>query len=111
MKIPEEWLSKIYEDISGWAPHISPKGVEDIVKDYLNSRFNDNWNILPRQYVTFEKFFISVVAHQCNVNVHQLTCGVDSMHQALQPRITRYDDKCYLICPTCGYVQFGRLDG
>ena len=35
--------------------------------------------------------------------VHELTCGADSRHQALEP--LERDGKVVLVCPTCGEVQ------
>jgi hypothetical protein len=55
-------------------------------------------------YAIFEKFCFQIFTMQANPYAHQLTCGVDSEHACLVPRITT-GGVCVLVCPTCGYVQ------
>jgi hypothetical protein len=72
-----------------------------IINDF-NRKFQ-----LPKSsefYEKFEKFCDQIFEHQCNCSVHPLTCGVDSSHLDLVPRITT-KGALVLVCPTCGYVQ------
>jgi hypothetical protein len=56
-------------------------------------------------YESFKKFCADIFAHQGSIAVHPLTCGVDSNHELLVPRLIFYENKHVLVCPTCGYVQ------
>jgi hypothetical protein len=57
------------------------------------------------QYARFKQFCISILSHQTSQRIHPLTCGVNSSHELLVPRITLSDYVHVLVCPTCGYVQ------
>ena len=56
------------------------------------------------QYEKFKSFVVGILSHQTSSRVHPLTCGVNSSHEILVPRIT-IDNSHVLVCPTCGYVQ------
>jgi hypothetical protein len=38
-------------------------------------------------------------------HLHPLTCGKDSSHPLLKPKLRSRDNKIVLFCPTCDYVQ------
>lgn len=56
-------------------------------------------------YASFKNFCVSIMTHQGSMNVHPLTCGVNSNHALLVPRIILPEATHILVCPTCGYVQ------
>jgi len=58
-----------------------------------------------KDYEAFRVFSISLMAHQASRAIHPLTCGVDSNHELLVPRMTLSDHMHVYVCPTCGYVQ------
>jgi hypothetical protein len=53
--------------------------------------------------MTNEEIIKKIDEYQKNEYVHPLTCGKDSNHEVLKGVIN--DDKVFLICPTCGWVQ------
>ena len=53
---------------------------------------------------TFEAFAETIDKFQNVATFHPLTCGVNSQHENLVPRMTT-SGICVLVCPTCGYVQ------
>lgn len=79
-----------------------------MVIDYVSSDYNNKWHIPKDTEETFKEFFYNIVKTQCNPYFHPLTCGVDSNHELLVPRMD-YQGNKYLICPTCGYVQSNSL--
>ena len=107
MKIPREWTSeicnKLIEQIVIEKPEVFV--IVATVDNYVNSQFNLAWTFSETQSQEFKKFFIATVVHQCNPWTHGLTCGIDSEHALLVPRIDS-ENKCYLICPSCGWVQY-----
>lgn len=106
MKIPSEWLTEIYTKIDG-NPICRPSftRIEKEIRNYIESDFNKNWEIPLGQINNFKPFFINTILSQCNPMTHALTCGINSEHALLIPRI-HHDNRCYLVCPTCGYIQF-----
>ena len=46
----------------------------------------------------------AIKEHQKCKFVHPLTCGADSSHMPLLPRVIKHN-KIVLVCPTCGYMQ------
>ena len=107
MKIPHEWMSEIYNKLLEKNIMDRPclSRLEQDVTDHLNSQFNIAWDFSEKQAEEFKSFFIATITHQCNHWTHGLTCGVDSNHALLVPRIDSMN-KCYLICPSCGWVQY-----
>lgn len=80
------------------------------VLEYIKSDFNSNW-WLDRKHVdneSIKSFILGIIIHQCDPFIHPLTCGVDSGHDLLVPRVDCNGNK-YLICPSCGYVQTNTL--
>ncbi len=53
--------------------------------------------------MTNAEIIAKVQAWQAAGFVHELTCGVDSRHEALVPK--EIDGKVVLVCLTCDYVQ------
>ena len=107
MKIPEEWLSEIYNNLLERSIIERPclSRIESDVIDHLNSQINIAWSFSESQAKEFKNFFISTIISQCNPWTHGLTCGIDSNHALLVPRIDS-QNKCYLLCPSCGWVQY-----
>jgi hypothetical protein len=108
MKIPHDWISEIINNLKNESMGIgSLLEYEKIIVDYWYNEFNIEWDIKqdPQVKEIFKQFFIRITTHQCNFSTHQLTCGVDSNHKFMVPRITEAGIP-YLICPTCGYAQF-----
>jgi hypothetical protein len=109
MKIPQDWLSEYYRRLEGNIMiRPSLKRIEKEVEAYINHPFNANWELPSHQEEDFKEFFISTLLNQTNPLTHGLTCGVDSQHYLLVPRMD-YRNKCYLICPTCGHIQYSVL--
>jgi hypothetical protein len=108
MKIPQEWIDEASKRISEHQLPINERPslfrVEKEIDDYINSDFNKNWTLNPYLYDAFKSYFIGAIVNNCNPMSHGLTCGVDSNHAALVPRITSLG-AIYLVCPTCGYIQ------
>lgn len=73
----------------------------------INLPFNKAYSAyLPLiTYNRFRDFCVSMFAHQGSICIHPLTCGVDSSHELLVPRIIISDNLHVIVCPTCGYVQ------
>lgn len=73
----------------------------------FNLPFNKEYTayLTLEEYEKFKNFAVNILAHQSSVSVHPLTCGVDSNHELLVPRITLTDNLHVIVCPTCGYVQ------
>lgn len=65
-----------------------------------------NQSYLENTTMTFEELdvFINYLVYQSDFTKHPLTCGRNSEHQLLMPRMDHNKEK-YLICPTCGYIQ------
>jgi hypothetical protein len=123
MKVPAEWLETLktllFDDLRmthfGWyhrfrAGTLNEDGIKELisnkVEEYMNHPFNTKWEI-PNYEGYLEKFkgtFIGIAKHQLSKNMHPLTCGSDSNHQNLFPRIS-IDGHCIIVCADCGYVQ------
>lgn len=71
---------------------------------FFSSPFNKSWICPINQVEKFIPFAIQIISHQLDISYHPLTCGVDSGHKNLVPRIT-YEGNFFIICPTCGYIQ------
>lgn len=65
-----------------------------------------NQSYLKNTILSFEllDFLVNLFISQGDYSKHGLTCGVNSSHDILMPRIDSSGNK-YLICPTCGYIQ------
>lgn len=109
MKIPQEWIDEALKKITENQLPIDQRPalsrVEKEIDAYINSDFNKNWVLDPYFYDAFRYYFVGAIVSNCNPMSHGLTCGVDSNHAALVPRITNMG-AIYLICPSCGYIQF-----
>jgi hypothetical protein len=109
LKIPQEWIEEALQLICNKEIPISLRPsmtrIEKEIDNYINSDFNEKWNSPLND--NFKGFFISIIVSQCHPYAHGLTCGVDSAHSALVPRITS-NGKTYLVCPTCGFIQEGK---
>lgn len=109
MKIPQEWVDEALKQITEKQLPIESRPsmfrVEKEIDAYINSDFNKNWNLEPYFHEAFRSYFIGAIVSNCNPYSHGLTCGVDSDHLALVPRITKMG-AVYFVCPTCGYIQY-----
>jgi hypothetical protein len=107
MKIPKEWIEEALNIICDdrIPVHMRPSffRVEKEVYEYVNSQFNENWEY-SKYSEEFKQFFINTIVNQCNPRTHGLTCGVNSEHAMLVPRVS-YNYNPYLVCPTCGWIQ------
>lgn len=79
-----------------------------VVPSAIVNEFNKRY-IPPKtktKVEVFEKFCNEIFTIQATPHPYSqhLTCGVDSEHACLVPRITT-GGVCVLVCPTCGYVQ------
>ena len=114
MKVPQEWIEEI---VTGLKHHMNyfitfhiNKDVPDsryyeAIQEFLNTPFNNCWEIPHKLEDSFKDFFVSILTHQFNIGMHPLTCGVGGgSHDILVPRI-HISGECYLICPTCGWIQ------
>lgn len=101
-KILKKIKSRIHEKYI-YNKHCFPNIVseENIVNDF-NRKFELDKNSKFKE--KFDKFCDQIFEQQTNCSVHPLTCGVDSSHLNLVPRITT-KGILVLVCPTCGYVQ------
>jgi len=65
-----------------------------------------NQSYLRNTILTFDEldYFMGMIIRQTDYTIHPLTCGKDSNHALLVPRLDHNKNK-YIICPTCGYVQ------
>jgi hypothetical protein len=112
MNISPESVQTIINNVKSWQCsfiRFTDEQIRNEVIDYLNNSFNNKWNNGGlKDKAGFEKFCIFIASHQCNHRIHPLTCGVDSNHALLMPR-QNYDGKNYLVCPTCGYIQFSLM--
>ena len=110
MKIPNEWIKEIIDAYdksyakSYALMECNKKLTKKQILGFLNNSLNKKWDYIPYQQEMFKLFLIKTVLHQLNPYVHQMTCGVNSNHDYLIPRIMQ-NDTPYLVCPTCGYVQ------
>jgi len=109
MKIPHEWVSEICNNLirlNRMFPS-DDTDYETIFSLYWHTDFNNAWDIKqdPRLIEIFKPFFIRIAIQQCNYSTHQFTCGIDSGHAFLVPRITPNGTR-YLVCPICGYAEF-----
>jgi hypothetical protein len=107
MQVSQSWIDQIVELIKSKSHIFAKKSDEHIrtlVEKWFLLPYNVSYTLSCDQYDKFQYFLINVVAHQLNNSVHPLTCGVDSSHALLVPRID-YNNNNYLICPTCCYIQ------
>ena len=115
MKVPQEWIEEILKFLTNtklfnnfpWdkSPMDLKKDARQRLDMYLSSYINDEWNFNPTLTDQFKDFFIRVCNNQCHQDVPNLTCGVGGeAHQLLVPRI-HISGECYLVCPTCGWIQ------
>lgn len=75
------------------------------IREYLDMPFNKDHTKVDKNQ---EDLLITYAARQCRPDCHPMTCGVNSQHHLLVPRLIGHD--VYLVCPTCGYLQVaGRL--
>lgn len=74
------------------------------IKNEFNKKFEVPHGIKKDKKDKFEKFCDQIFETQSNSRCYGFSCGVDSEHLALVPRITT-SGVCVLVCPTCGYVQ------
>lgn len=58
-------------------------------------------------FSTIVDLLANVCKHQANTNLHPLTCGKDSTHRLLEPRMSAGDEgyELILFCPDCTYEQ------
>jgi hypothetical protein len=110
MKIPKEWIEEALQKICNKEIPISLRPsitrIEKEIDNYLNSDFNSNWEVIDANTIDyFKQFIIQVIVSQCHPYSHSLTCGINSEHASLVPRITK-SGVLYLVCPSCGYIQF-----
>jgi hypothetical protein len=75
---------------------------------FFSNPFNKNWICPINQVEIFVPFAINVISHQLDHSYHPLTCGTNSEHYYLVPRLTE-DSKLLLVCPTCGYLQMHQI--
>lgn len=85
---------------------VSDDDIKVSIESYVYNDFNMKYKVSPKYTEKYNGLLISVASHQCNHQIHPLTCGVDSNHELLCPRIT-YNGSYMLVCPTCGYIQEG----
>jgi uncharacterized Zn-finger protein len=111
MKIPQDAKDTIVSNIKKGHPFgfvsflsRSEKEIGKSLDDYINIPFNVAYEPPGIFKKEFLEYFIYVANHQVNSAVHPLTCGTNSNHELLVPRLD-YQGNGYLICPTCGYVQ------
>jgi hypothetical protein len=123
MNIPKEWIEDIQSILFKHLPmfdihlyHKSKFNLEEYNDEYIKKEinksihwwlilpFNENWQIPKGQEDNFKDFFIRIASHQLMKNMHPLTCGVNSNHDSLFPRINSNGD-CLLVCSDCGYIQ------
>jgi len=111
MKIKQEWIDEIVDKIFNMNPFDfdfeKTPTKEDLfqeIETWIFSPFNAKWEIPVGVDDYFKEFFINITLAQLNPYMHPLTCGVDSNHKDLFPRIT-YTKECLLVCADCGYVQ------
>lgn len=111
MKLPQEWIEEIVNKLKdnkrlfkafGNYRDIPDSEYYEAVQKYLDMPFNKEWECNPDRIDMFKDFCISIITHQCMSNMHPLTCCSD--HEILVPRID-FTGECYLVCPTCGYIQ------
>lgn len=104
MNIPNEWIEEIYENVA--RSSCLPSRNEDIrmrVDEIIDMYPNREWVLRLDQQEEFKNFFIKIISHQANPFRHSLTCGVNSEHSLLLPRI--FNHTLCLICPTCLCIQ------
>lgn len=121
MNIQKEWLDVIYDKLKelSYIPNnignSTTKELQTVeryisqaiwsnINDWLDYSFNDEWEIPKGLEEQYKQFFINILTHQLNVSIHPYTCGINSNHTDLVPRIS-YDSECFLVCPDCGYIQ------
>jgi hypothetical protein len=81
------------------------ENIKKYIKEYLEMSFNSKNTSADKN---LEDLLITYAARQCSPHMHPMTCGVNSQHDLLVPRLVGHD--VYLVCPTCGYLQIaGRL--
>jgi hypothetical protein len=109
MNVPQEWIDAVVKNLMDRPDlFMSFTKFEDTdcraaVHMFLDIPFNKAWEFDVKALgEKFKPFFISVTTHQCFHNMHPLTCC--SAHEILVPRIN-FKQECYLVCPTCGWVQ------
>lgn len=106
MEIPQSWIDEILSKLdSNILIRPAARRIEKELIEYINLPINKSWDIPIGQKSDFKKFFIDTICSQINPFTHGLTCGINSEHALLVPRI-HYDNRGYLVCPTCGYIQF-----
>lgn len=111
MKIPQDIKDTIVSNIKDGHPfgfvsflNKPEKAIRKALDDYLAIPFNEAYEPPNFHQKEFLNYFVYVATHQINSAVHPLTCGTDSSHEILVPRMD-YQGNGYLVCPTCGYVQ------
>lgn len=105
MNIPEDWLEEIYAKVG--RSRCLPSRNEEVrssIKNIIDMQLNKGWVLQPSLHRYFKDFFIKIISHQTNPFTHMLTCGVNSKHSLLLPRISD-NHTLYLVCPTCGWIQ------
>lgn len=115
MNVPDEWLEEVVEKLKenyrmfqpfarGVTPEMTEK-MQVVLNEYMTDQFNSNFRFNPNLEDKFHNFFVGIMAHQCLMGFHPLTCGVGGgSHKNLMPRI-HDDGETYLVCPTCGWIQ------
>lgn len=100
-----EKVTKLIETHNETIKNYNPVAIDStpIINDF-NRNFEVPHGIKKDKKEQFEKFCEQIFETQANTHCYGFSCGVDSAHASLVPRITS-GGNFVLVCPTCGYVQ------
>ncbi len=98
-----EMIEKAYERMTKSNYSLSENNIKKYLKKYIEMPFNA-LHMCGKTDKNLEDLLIGYAATQCNNNQHPMTCGVNSQHELLVPRLS--GSNVFLVCPTCGYLQF-----